>query len=255
MMSILFSGDFHANAKNELSSITKGALIKQFGTKAYAAIKYHVMLGDGGFLWPKNQKTDAYNYKVLAYRPFPVLCVIGNHEPILGRTDMPEVDLGFGETVWQVAPQVFYLKRGKIYVIDGFKFLVLGGALSIDLIFRTPGISWWANEYWSEQEQEAVFALLERENSFDFVLSHTGPGRVNIATFSNMASLHEKIKDQVALLNDRIDDRISCKQWWCGHWHMDRYYYDKARKRGYQYLYRTVKILTGQHDDYAILPQ
>jgi hypothetical protein len=184
MMSILLSGDFHANSNNELSSITKKTLLKQFGSKAYAAINYHVILGDGGFLWPKNQRTDAYNYKVLAYRPFPVLCVIGNHDPILGRTDMPEVDLGLGETVWQAAPQVFYLKRGKIYLIDGFKFLVLGGALSIDMIFRIPGISWWINEYWSQQEKEAVFALLERENSFDFVLSHTGPHRVNVAVFS-----------------------------------------------------------------------
>jgi 3-oxoacid CoA-transferase subunit A len=255
MMSILFSGDFHANSNNELSTITKKTLLKQFGSKAYTAIKYHVILGDGGFLWLKNQKTDAYNCKVLAYRPFPVLCVIGNHDPILGRTDMVEVDLGLGETVWQAAPQVFYLKRGKIYVIDGFKFLALGGALSIDMMFRIPGISWWANEYWSKQEQETVFALLEQENSFDFVLSHTGPHRVNAAAFSHIMSLSEKYNDQVAFLNDQIDDRISCKQWWCGHWHMDRYCYDEERKRGYQYLYRTVKILTRKQDDYAILPQ
>jgi hypothetical protein len=61
MMSILLSGDFHANSNNELSSITKKTLLKQFGSKAYAAINYHVIRGDGGFLWPKNQRTDAYN--------------------------------------------------------------------------------------------------------------------------------------------------------------------------------------------------
>jgi 3-oxoacid CoA-transferase subunit A len=192
---------------------------------------------------------------VLACRPFPVLCVIGNHEPILGRTDIPEVDIGLGETVYRISPMVFYLKRGKIYTIDGFKFLVLGGALSIDFFYRVPGISWWAAEYWSKQEEKEVFDLLEKENPFDFVLSHTGPDRINIAAFSDILSNSEKYGDQVALLNDRIDDRINCKQWWCGHWHMDRYYYDNTKGRGYHYLYRTVKILAGEPDYYSILPR
>jgi hypothetical protein len=250
MMAILLSGDFHANSQNEIALISQKALRQHFGENEYKTIKYHIILGDGGFLWPKNQRTDAYNYQVLACRPFPVLCVIGNHEPILGRNDIPEVDIGLGETVYQLSPLVFYLKRGKRYVIDGFKLLVLGGALSIDLAYRIPGISWWASEYWSEQEKEDLFALLTQENSFDFVLSHTGPERINAAVFSDILAKSEKYEDRVALLNDQIDERITCGQWWCGHWHMDRYYYDETRKRGYQYLYRTVNILTrgdGRH--------
>jgi len=34
-MSILFSGDFHANARDELSCITKKNIIKTFGKKKY----------------------------------------------------------------------------------------------------------------------------------------------------------------------------------------------------------------------------
>jgi hypothetical protein len=251
-MAILFSGDFHANVQNELASVTRETLLKQFGAKLYNTIRYHIILGDGGFLWPKNQKADAYNYGILAQRPFPVLCVIGNHEPILGRTDIPEADIGLGETVYQINPLISYLKRGKIYTIDGYRFLALGGAMSIDRAYRTPGISWWANEFWSEQEKADIFALLEKENIFDFVLSHTGPDRINTAVFSDIAGSSEKYGDEVALLNDKIDARITCKQWWCGHWHKDRYHYDKIGDCGYQYLYRTVKILT--ENDYAILP-
>jgi hypothetical protein len=58
----------------------------------------------------ENQRTDAYNYKALAYRPFPVLCVIGNHKPILERTDIPEVDIGISETAYQMSPMVSCLK-------------------------------------------------------------------------------------------------------------------------------------------------
>jgi hypothetical protein len=34
------------------------------------------------------------NYCAFAYRPFPVLCVVGNHEPIMGMRDLPETDIG-----------------------------------------------------------------------------------------------------------------------------------------------------------------
>jgi hypothetical protein len=48
-MSILFSGDFHTNADDELFSITKEALINEHGLEKYNDIRYHVILGDGSF--------------------------------------------------------------------------------------------------------------------------------------------------------------------------------------------------------------
>jgi hypothetical protein len=191
-MAVLVSGDFHANAENELSRITKRKLIGVYGQALFDEIRYHVILGDGGFLWPRNEKGDRYNYKALAFRPFPLLCVVGNHEPVLGRQDLPEADIGIGESVIVVneKPFVAYLKRGKAYNIDGFAFLALGGALSIDQEFRKEGISWWKNEYWTGEEQEAVMKLLKGNKQFDYVLSHTGPGRINQALFQNGADRH-----------------------------------------------------------------
>jgi hypothetical protein len=242
-MSILFSGDFHANAVGELSCITKKTLIKKYQKKKFNDIRYHIILGDGGFLWPGNQKGDAFNFKALACRPFPVLCVIGNHEPILGMDNMPETDIGIGENVYQINnnPIVAYLKRGKVYTIDGFKFLALGGALSIDRDYRIPGRSWWEKEYWTEQEKQNLFTLLESENTFDCVLSHTGPNRINKKIFTSSFYSSKLINDEVARLNDQIDMRIHCREWWCGHWHEDVNY--TQANRMYQYLYKTTKIL------------
>jgi 3-oxoacid CoA-transferase subunit A len=197
-------------------------------------IRYHVILGDAGFLWPGNEKGDAYIYKTLAFRPFPLLCVIGNHEPVLGRQDLPEVDIGIGETVILVheKPFVAYLKRGKVYTIDGFTFLVLGGALSIDREFLKNGISWRENEYWSGEEKEAVMKLLKGNKRFDYVLSHTGPSQINQRLFQNSADRHiPKFFDEVAALNEKIDGMVTCKGWFCGHWHKDKYYYDVEMKR------------------------
>jgi len=244
-MSILFSGDFHANAVNELSSITKNALLKKYGREKYDGINYHIILGDGGFMWPGNRKTDLFNYKVLAHRPFPTLCVIGNHEPILGMSGVPETDIGIGETVYQINDEPFtaYLKRGKVYTIDGIKFLVLGGALSVDRAFRRPNISWWEKEYWTAQEERNLFKLLKTENVFDCVISHTGPHHINKLLFERIAQSKEKFIDKVALLNDEIYSQIKFREWWCGHWHQNRYYFDPETKHGYQYMYKATKIL------------
>jgi hypothetical protein len=150
-MSILLSGDFHANEKNELNFITKNALLNKYQQVKYDGINYQIILGDGGFLWPGNEERDAKNFKKLAERPFPVLCVIGNHEPVLGRSDLQEVDIGIGEKVIQIKkekPFTAYLKRGKIYKIESYKFLVLGGTKKNKKEFRKPNRSWWENEYW-----------------------------------------------------------------------------------------------------------
>jgi 3-oxoacid CoA-transferase subunit A len=254
-MSILFSGDFHANAVNELNSITKKTLIKKYGIEKFSGIGYHIILGDAGFLWPGNYRTDLFNYKALACRPFPILCVLGNHDPILGMSNLTEADIGIGETVYPInaTPFVAYLKRGKIYNIDGFKFLVLGGALSVDKDKRKAGISWWKEEYWPEKEKDDLFMLLESENSFDCVLSHTGPNHVNQRAFEWLMSDNpKKFKDEVSLLNDEIHKRIQFKEWWCGHWHQNLYYYDKETNKGYQYLYKTTKILDRVNNGIAV---
>ena len=243
-MAVLFSGDFHANAMGELSILTKKHLLSKFGLKKYTSINYHIILGDAGFLWPGNERTDLYNYCVFANRLFPVLSVIGNHEPMLGM-NLPEADIGIGENVYIVNenPFVAYLKRGRIYHIDGFKFLVMGGALSIDQSSRIPGRSWWKEEYWSAGEETALFKLLASDSEFDYVLAHTGPDSVNRELFSDFFAGSAKFTDEVAKLNDIVDSQINCKGWFCGHWHNDRIYNDNKKKRTYQYLYRDVKLL------------
>jgi 3-oxoacid CoA-transferase subunit A len=226
--------------------ISKKSLVKRYGKDKFANIRYHIILGDGGFMWPDNQGTDKYNYKALSCRPFPVLCVMGNHEPIYGMMEkIPETDIGIGETVYQIHddPLVAYLKRGKIYTIDGFKFLVLGGALSVDRMYRKPEKTWWKGEYWSEEEKRDLFTLLNTEKTFDCVASHTGPHHINRKLFSPVDFDSDKFTDEVSFLNDQIHNRIQFKKWLCGHWHVDVKHYNRDTGREYLYLYRSTKIL------------
>ena len=244
-MAILFSGDFHANECNEISVISKKNLIKKYGQDKFDSIHYHIILGDGGFMWYGNQKTDRFNYKTLAFRPFPILCVPGNHEPIYGMKNIPEADIGIGESVYQInkEPFVAYLKRGKVYIIDGIKILVLGGALSMDKERRVPNKTWWENEYWNEQEKRDLLKLLETDNVFDIVISHTGPQFMNRCLFYGSSSYSAKLSDEVAVLNNIIHDKIQFTEWLCGYWHEDRYYINDITNHSYQYLYKSTKIL------------
>ena len=254
-MAILISGDFHAGAAGELSAITKRSLIQKYGEEMYSRIKCHIILGDGGFMWPNNQNTDRFNYKALKIRPFPVFCVMGNHDPVLGMNDLEETDAGIGEKVIKINdnPFVAYLKRGKIYNIEGLKILVLGGALSTDKADRIEGKSWWRKEYWTEDEKQYVLTLINAENKFDFVFSHTGPDRINRKLFECINGEESgKFKDEVAFLNDEIEKKIYFREWWCGHFHQNRFYCDAETKRGYQYLYKMTKIVEKNDDEIVI---
>ena len=244
-MAILFSGDFNANANEELSTITKKELILKYQWYKFNDIKYHIILDDGGFMRHGDEKIDWFNYQALVRRPFPILCVMGNHEPIYGMKNLSEKDIGIGETVYQINDNPFtaYLKRGKIYTIEGIKFLVLGGALSINKDKLIQNYSWWENEYWDEQEKRDLFKLLEKDNTFDLVISHTGPKCINDYLFKDSPSYYEKSFDEVAILNDEIREKIKFSEWWCGHFHKDIICEDDVTGQIYQYLYKRTKLL------------
>jgi len=251
-LAILLSGDFHGGVRGEIDIITKESLLSCYEKELYDTINYHIILGDAGFLWPKYENMDKENFKVLSKRKFPILCVMGNHEPIYGRNDLPEEDIGIGEKVIVVNkknPFVAYFKRGKIYTIDGYKILVLGGALSTDKDRRVEGESWWKEEYWSDTEIKEAFELLEKEKKFDFVISHTGPYKINWELAAKgVPNRHGKMEDKVGELNERIDNKIKHRAWFCGHWHYDflndGLFRDGNRlKKKYYYLYRYTMLL------------
>ena len=243
-MAILLSGDFHNGVRGEIDIIEKERLLYKY-EEFYEKIEYHIILGDVGFLWPKQESLDKYNFKILSKRKFPILCVMGNHEPIYGRNDMPEEDIGIGEKVIVIKhknPFVAYLKRGKIYKIGGYKILVLGGALSVDKDRRIEGKNWWKEEYWSDKEKKDIFRLLKKENKFDFVFSHTGPNEINWFLMARgVPGRHGKENDEVGKLNDEIDKRIKFRAWFSGHWHYDLLdddgFMEKDESKKYYYLY------------------
>ena len=66
---------------------------------------------------------------------------MGNHDNYDIIEKLPEIEM-FGAKVLKVSDNVFYLKRGEVYHIEEKQFLVLGGAMSDDKVWRKPHESW-----------------------------------------------------------------------------------------------------------------
>ncbi|MDR0637923.1 MAG: metallophosphoesterase [Spirochaetaceae bacterium] len=239
-MSILISGDFHANAVNELKSITAKTLRKQFGGE-YAGITHHIIAGDCGFLWPGNEKQDRFNLSLLSRRLWPILCLFGNHDNYDAITSCEKVDIGIGNEVYKVLENVYYLPRGFIYTIDGLSILCLGGALSVDKAYRTEHKSWWKDEYWSEAEEEACFRRVTGK-PIDYVVSHTGPHGVIGAMFGAGIDA-QKYTDLVAKFHNRLRKSLRFDHWFFGHFHRDVFGH-KDQGRLYSALYRKTAVVS-----------
>ena len=225
----------------------------------YHDISYAIVLGDFGLPWfscPVDEngihpveKTDRYLLKWYNNKSFKVLAVQGNHDNYDMIEKLPEVEM-FGSTVLKVSENVFYLKRGEVYNIEEKRFLVLGGALSEDKMYRKIHESWWPQEQWSEEEEadclEKIRTLGEIEGGqIDYVLSHTGPTKGIVLAdsyYSNEEHQKELLKDSTVAFNDKIDSMISYKKWFFGHWHSDWDYVNHAISK-YVPLYRNGVVL------------
>ena len=256
-MSILLSGDFNANQKSELRFVSKNTILSHYGSQLYEQIKYHIMLGDTGFGRPGNYKSDKEAYKSLAHRPFPILSVIGDDDPLFYSGKYDEVDIGIGETVYQIndTPFIAYLKKGKIYYIEGIKFLVLGGAKAFQHNSKNKTTQFNEEKaYWSEKEKKDLFMLLENDNKFDFVLSHTGPSNINYYFFNSKKNNKIDIYDEVSKLNSLIKEKIHYWEWICGHFRMEAHCLSKYEEhesydnKGFEYLYRRTLMLNKIND-------
>lgn len=138
---------------------------KQF-IKALTEEDILIVLGDLGWSWDK-WHIEHFETKC------QVLSILGNHENYTLIEQMPVIEK-YGGKVRQMKDNVFYLLNGEMYEIEGQKFFVFGGALSIDKHWRTPYKSWWPQEQPTMGEYYHALETLEKHDwKFDYLLTHT----------------------------------------------------------------------------------
>jgi len=181
---------------------------------------YLIITGDFGGVWTGDRGDD----EVLAYhenKPYTTLFLGGNHEnydALKTYTPLPWK----GGYVHQIRDHVLQLLNGQVYEIEGKTFFVMGGATSVDKMFRIEHETWWKEEEPSDDDYAAAWENLSRYgNQVDYVLSHTVPEMVRKNAFQPMKDFLD-YESRVEGFLDEVLQKVSYRKWYAGHIHIDR---------------------------------
>ncbi len=211
---VYFTGDIHGNPERVVSFAKENNLLVSDTI---------ILLGDVGANYYRNDR-DRLMKQYLCTVESTILCIHGNHEIRPSNIATYKQKHWNGGCVWyeEEYPNLLFAKDGEIYTIEGVKYIAIGGAYSVDKhrrILRNWG--WWEDE----QPDEEVKDFVEKQictHEIDVVLSHTCPQKyVPVEMFIpgiDSSTVDSSTEDWL----DKIDERVSCKVWLCGHWHTDK---------------------------------
>lgn len=112
-----------------------------------------IILGDAGINF-SGQKHDNLKKRFLESLPITLFCIHGNHEQRPYTIDSYKEKSWHGGTVYyeEEYPNLLFAKDGEVFDLDGKQAIVMGGAYSIDKMFRLIyGYGWWEDEQPSEE--------------------------------------------------------------------------------------------------------
>ena len=85
------------------------------------------------------------------------------------------------------------------------------------------GYGWWEDEQPSDEIKKYVEEQLEREAwVVDVVLSHTTPLKYEPVEVFMSGVDPSKVDKTTEIWLDKIEDRLSYKKWYCGHYHTEK---------------------------------
>ena len=128
-MSIYVTGDLHGHI--DISKLN----MKNFSDQKHLTKKdYLIICGDFGLIW-NNSNQELYWRKWLENKNFTTLFCDGNHENHVLLNKYP-IEQWNGGKIHRISNSIIHLMRGQVFIIDGLKFFVMGGAVSVDKEFR-----------------------------------------------------------------------------------------------------------------------
>lgn len=185
-----------------------------------------IILGDVGLNFYMRKKDYWNKLHLCNSYPFTFYCVRGNHEA--RPQDVKGMKLVYDEAVQGLVwaeedfPRIKYFQDWGIYNIENKKTLVIGGAYSVDKLYRLKmHYSWFANEQLSEQERLECLSNIKGQK-FDMVLSHTCPYSWRpIDLF--LSNVDESTVDtSMEQWFEEVKDSIEWEYWFFGHYHDNR---------------------------------
>ena len=214
---IYITGDIHGEIDKVLFMIK------------YKKIKHNdiiVLLGDVGVNYYLN-KSEERPKQLLNETGIQMLCVHGNHEA------RPNTIPSYHEKEWhggavyveEEFPNLLFAKDGEIYDLEGRRVIVIGGAYSVDKEYRLArGWRWFQDEQPSDEIKKRVEENLNKAGwKVDAVFTHTCPYPFEpVEAFLPTIDQASVDKSTEAWLGD-IQKRLDYKNWYCGHWHINKH--------------------------------
>lgn len=221
-MAIYITGDTHGGI-NDMKLMSKHFP----GYKDVTKEDILIILGDFGYIhapeWREDLKKKEYNKMVQTFEGRKwgkVLFIDGNHENFERLNKYPEIDM-YGGKVGKITDNIYHLKRGYIYEIQGNKIFVFGGANSVAKHTLRDGIDWWKEERFTIKEQNRAFNNLELYNyDVDLILTHTcSTTALNYLGVYYNRTVYDA--DEFNRLFEEFKYRINYDKWLFGHHHVD----------------------------------
>lgn len=184
-----------------------------------------IILGDAGINYHLDSR-DKELKEELSQLDITLFCIHGNHEARPWEAaDYDEKEWNGGIVyVEEQYPNILFAKDGEIFDFNGKSVIVIGGAYSVDKLYRlNNGLAWFD----SEQPDDEIKAYVERQLdsvdwSIDYVLSHTVPVEAE-PVWSFIPGLDQSTVDKstercLQKIYDNLDLR---ERWYAGHYHCE----------------------------------
>lgn len=179
---------------------------------------YLIVCGDFGLFWD-NSSEERYWRDWLSKKPYTTLFLDGNHEnfEMLGTFPVSE---WMGGQVQEVGGGMRHLLRGQVYMIDGKRIFIMGGAESHDKELREEGTSWWPQEMPTEAEFDEARRNLDACGwRVNYVLTHSLPTPVQAQIFQQDPDAYPG--NALTDFLEEIRQKLTFRAWYSGHYHLD----------------------------------
>lgn len=206
-MKVLFIGDIHG-AWGDADDVMDAA------TSEHGNIDLVIQVGDMGFGMPGVRPWARVPVEGQKWR-----WIDGNHEnfDLLYKRDLPNFGYDPYHILWPRLWKEFlsrwkYMPRGTVE--DGI--LYIGGASSIDRMWRTPGLDWWDAENISYADAERTLDAIEAyAGHIHTVISHDCPEAFIMEPVLN----GPEYSDGNRKFLDHIRTIVKPDRWYFGHYH------------------------------------
>ncbi len=198
-----------------------------------------IILGDAGINYYLDN-TDNLVKDLLSNYNNNFFIIQGNHEerPENIKTYKEKEMYGGKVYIEDEYPNLIFAKNGEFYNIENNRFLVIGGAYSVDKYQLLKNkLNWFKEEQLTNKEKKNIINKCTGEK-VDYILSHTCPYKY-IPREAFLPGIDERLVDNsMEDFLDKIEEIVSYDKWYCGHYHISKEI-DKL-----EFLYYDIKELS-----------